>query len=86
MLPDITSLSLHILVSFSIHRSQRELTIVGCYFLLILTLIFLRINLGRRNKKKMQALESGEAVRDVNLVTAFADLTDKENPNFFYIY
>jgi len=66
-------------------------THMGCYTLLVLTIIFLRFWLISQNKKKDRAAAelaaSGvEGVLDERLVHAFEDLTDRENPNFRYVY
>lgn len=60
---------------------------MGCYVLLLLVIIFLRTYLRRLNKKRDAAAVAGvsEAV-DKRNVHAFEDLTDKENPNFRYVY
>jgi hypothetical protein len=60
-------------IAFSTH--------MGCYILLVLVIMFLRWELVRRNKAK-DAL----AQRDEGLVHAFDDLTDRENPNFRYVF
>ena len=54
---------------------------MGCYVLLVLTIIFLRWHLRRVNKQK-----DAKALKDEALVHAFEDLTDRENQNFRYIY
>lgn len=71
------------LIAFATH--------MGCYVLLVFTIIFLRWYLIRQNKKKdrLQAeLAAGgtEGVVDENMVHAFDDLTDRENVNFRYVY
>jgi hypothetical protein len=41
----------------------------------------------RKEKQRAEMRASGELDEDVNLnATAFADITDKENPNFEYVY
>ncbi|KAL5118387.1 hypothetical protein ACEQ8H_003736 [Pleosporales sp. CAS-2024a] len=63
-------------------RYRKALTIhLGCYSLLVLTIAFLRWNLTSRNKKK-----DGEFGTDTNATHGFDDLTDRENPNFRYVY
>lgn len=54
---------------------------LGCYSALIFVIAFLRFNLMLRNKKKDQ-----EFGKDINTTHGFDDLTDKENPNFRYVY
>lgn len=55
-----------------------ELVIVG----------LLRVMLRRDNKKRdrLQGVESVEGGQEDVSLTAFLDLTDRENPNFRYIY
>lgn len=68
-------------IAFSTH--------MGCYVLLVLVIAFLRFNLVARNKAKdrlaEQRLAAGDG-RHEGLVHAFDDLTDKENPNFRYVF
>lgn len=60
---------------------------MGCYVLLVITIIFLRFWLTAQNKKKDALAAQGvREAKDENLVHAFDDLTDRENPNFRYIY
>lgn len=54
---------------------------MGCYALLVLVIIYLRWHLKRENAKKDATAEF-----DAKAVHAFEDLTDRENPNFRYIY
>lgn len=62
-------------------------THMGCYTLLVLVIVYLRWHLKRENKKKDEMAEAGiREARDVKNVHAFEDLTDRENPNFRYIY
>jgi hypothetical protein len=66
-------------IAFSTH--------MGCYVLLLLVIIFLRFYLTRLNKQRDDAAAAGVAeANDVKNVHAFEDLTDKENPNFRYVY
>lgn len=65
-------------IAFSTH--------MGCYVLLVLVIIFLRFNLIARNKAKDKLQAEVAEANDQNLVHAFDDLTDKENPNFRYMY
>ncbi|KAI0143477.1 major facilitator superfamily domain-containing protein [Xylariaceae sp. FL1272] len=63
------------------------ITHLGCYSLLVLTLLWFRWYLKRENSKRDQlAAEGVQAAKDENLTHAFEDLTDRENPNFRYIY
>jgi len=65
-------------IAFSTH--------MGCYVLLVLVIVFLRFNFMIRNSKKEKLrAQTGEG-SDENLVHAFDDLTDKENPTFRYMY
>lgn len=54
---------------------------MGCYALLVIVIAGLRWHLKRQNAKK-DAL----ADIDTNFTQAFDDLTDRENPNFRYIF
>jgi hypothetical protein len=65
-------------IAFSTH--------MGCYVLLVLVLVFLRWNLRSRNMAKDKLTSQVAEVRDERLVHAFDDLTDRENPNFRYVY
>ena len=58
-------------------------THMGCYVLLIIVIVTLRWHLTRQNRLKEQ-LQGGDV--DESYVHAFEDLTDRENPNFRYIY
>jgi sugar phosphate permease len=62
-------------------------THLGCYSLLVLVLLYFRWHLVRQNKKRdaMAAAGVSEA-KDERMVHAFEDLTDRENPNFRYVY
>lgn len=60
-------------IAFSTH--------MGCYVLLLLVIISLRFYLTRLNKQRDRA-----GAKDERNVHAFEDLTDKENPNFRYVY
>ncbi|KAK7203701.1 major facilitator superfamily domain-containing protein [Myxozyma melibiosi] len=59
---------------------------MGCYGLLIIMLVGLRFWLVSQNNKKDKMLQTGEALPDVDLTHAFEDLTDRENPNFRYLF
>ncbi|KAL2178349.1 general substrate transporter [Thermothelomyces heterothallicus CBS 202.75] len=62
-------------------------THLGCYTLLVIVILGLRFYLKYQNKKRDELAASGAAeAKDENLVHAFEDLTDKENPNFRYVY
>ncbi|KAH6613685.1 general substrate transporter [Chaetomium sp. MPI-SDFR-AT-0129] len=62
-------------------------THLGCYSLLVIVIIGLRFYLKHQNKKRDALAEAGaREARDDQLVHAFEDLTDKENPNFRYVY
>lgn len=62
-------------------------THLGCYSLLVIVIVGLRFYLVRENKRRdaMAAAGVGEA-RDERMVHAFEDLTDRENPNFRYVF
>jgi hypothetical protein len=61
-------------------------THMGCYVLLVIVIAFLRFNFMRRNKKKDDLAAQVAEANDDHLVHAFDDLTDRENPNFRYMY
>ncbi|KAL2148976.1 hypothetical protein VTH82DRAFT_1662 [Thermothelomyces myriococcoides] len=62
-------------------------THLGCYSLLVIVIISLRFYLKYQNKKRDELAAAGAAeAKDDDLVHAFEDLTDKENPNFRYVY
>ncbi|KAF2105502.1 major facilitator superfamily domain-containing protein [Lophiotrema nucula] len=65
-------------IAFSTH--------MGCYVLLVIVIAFLRWNLMARNKAKDRLAAQVADANDEHLVHAFDDLTDKENPNFRYVY
>ena len=60
-------------------------THLGCYSLLVIVIIGLRFYLVHQNKKR-DALAEANGTDGNNLTHAFEDLTDKENPNFRYVY
>ncbi|OBT46777.1 hypothetical protein VE00_02660 [Pseudogymnoascus sp. WSF 3629] len=62
-------------------------THLGCYTLLMFVIAFLRWWLLRENKKKDELAAAGiREAADDNMTHAFEDLTDRENPNFRYIF
>lgn len=66
-------------IAFSTH--------MGCYVILVITIIFLRFHLKRQNQKKDELAAAGvREADDQKMVHAFEDLTDRENPNFRYMY
>lgn len=66
-------------IAFSTH--------MGCYVLLLLVIIFLRFYLTRLNKQRDAAAAAGvREADDKRNIHAFEDLTDKENPNFRYVF
>lgn len=53
----------------------------------MLVIIALRFYLVRQNKKRDELAAAGvQEANDSKMVHAFEDLTDKENPNFRYVY
>ncbi|KAF2834745.1 MFS transporter [Patellaria atrata CBS 101060] len=65
--------------AFSIH--------MGCYVVLVITIVVLRWYLKRENRRKDELVAQGvREARDERLVHAFDDLTDRENPNFRYVF
>ncbi|KAK3305253.1 general substrate transporter [Chaetomium strumarium] len=62
-------------------------THLGCYSLLVIVIIALRFYLVAQNRKRDALAAAGVSeARDERMVHAFEDLTDKENPNFRYVY
>ncbi|CAG9993054.1 unnamed protein product [Clonostachys byssicola] len=62
-------------------------THLGCYSLLVIVLVFFRWHLVRENKKRDALAAAGvQEANDGNMTHAFEDLTDRENPNFRYVY
>jgi hypothetical protein len=60
---------------------------MGCYTLLVITIVLLRVHLVRQNKKKDDMSHANiSRTSDTHLVHAFEDLTDRENLNFRYVY
>jgi hypothetical protein len=60
---------------------------LGCYSVLVGIIFFLRWHFIRQNKKKDALIAAGIAeAADDNMTHAFDDLTDRENPNFRYMY
>jgi hypothetical protein len=67
------------LIAFSTH--------LGCYVVLVMVIAFLRFHLLRQNREKDELANAGiREAMDNAYVHAFDDLTDRENPNFRYIY
>jgi hypothetical protein len=66
-------------IAFAVH--------LVCYSLLVLVILFLRWYLRRENSKRDALAQAGiQEARDEQFVHAFEDLTDKENPNFRYVF
>jgi hypothetical protein len=62
-------------------------THLGCYSLLVIVIVSLRFYLVAQNRKKDELAAAGvQEANDDTLAHAFEDLTDKENPNFRYVY
>ena len=61
-------------------------THMGCYIVLVFVIAFLRFNLVSRNKAKDALAAQVTEANDGGLVHAFDDLTDRENPNFRYVF
>lgn len=60
---------------------------MGCYALLVIVIAFLRFHLRRQNGRKDELASAGiQEAKDDHFVHAFEDLTDRENPNFRYMY
>ncbi|KAJ9131627.1 Thiamine pathway transporter THI73 [Pleurostoma richardsiae] len=62
-------------------------THLGCYSLLVIVIVSLRFYLVHENKKRDALADAGvHEARDEQYRHAFEDLTDKQNPNFRYVY
>lgn len=62
-------------------------THLGCYSFLVIIILFFRWHLVRQNRKRDEMAAAGvHEAHDENLTHAFEDLTDRENPNFRYVY
>ncbi|KAJ2906434.1 allantoate permease [Zalerion maritima] len=62
-------------------------THIGCYTALVLTIGALRWYLASENKRRDAMAEAGvREARDEKMIHAFDDLTDRENPNFRYVF
>lgn len=62
-------------------------THLGCYSLLVIVIIALRVYLVRQNHERDQLAAAGvQEARDGRMLHAWEDLTDKENPNFRYVF
>ncbi|KAH0597480.1 hypothetical protein MHUMG1_04858 [Metarhizium humberi] len=62
-------------------------THLGCYSLLVIVIIALRVYLVRQNHERDKLAAAGvQEARDGRMLHAWEDLTDKENPNFRYVF
>ena len=60
---------------------------MGCYCFLVMVIVVLRWHLKRENARRDAIAAAGVAeAKDDRMLHAFEDLTDKQNPNFRYIY
>jgi hypothetical protein len=67
------------LIAFTVH--------LVCYSLLVVAIIYLRWHRRRQNRKKDELAQAGiQEARDEQYIHAFEDLTDRENPNFRYVF
>lgn len=60
--------------------------LLGCFGLLVIILIGLRLWYSMQNRKKDAMIASGEVVPDVTFTHGFEDVTDRENVHFRYSY
>ncbi|KAJ5293419.1 uncharacterized protein N7443_009372 [Penicillium atrosanguineum] len=60
--------------------------LLGCFVLLMIVLISLRLWYSIQNRKKDAMIASGEVVPDVAFTHGFEDITDRENVHFRYSY
>ncbi|OOQ88731.1 putative 2-ketogluconate transporter [Penicillium brasilianum] len=61
-------------------------TVLGCFVLLEVVLLSLRTWYITENKRRDRKVEQGEVTADTAFAHSFEDITDRENPNFRYIY
>lgn len=62
-------------------------THLGCYSLLVIVIFALRFYLVAQNKKRDELAAAGvQGANDERMLHAWEDLTDKENPNFRYVF
>lgn len=67
------------LIAFATH--------LACYGLLVVIILCFRWHLTHQNKKRDSMAAAGmREAKDERMVHAFEDLTDRENPNFRYVY
>lgn len=66
-------------IAFAVH--------LVCYSLLVVVILYLRWYLRHENSKREALVQAGiQEANDQQYVHAFEDLTDKENPNFRYVF
>ncbi|KIM96044.1 hypothetical protein OIDMADRAFT_170696 [Oidiodendron maius Zn] len=66
-------------IAFAVH--------LVCYSLLVVVILYLRWYLRHENSKREALVQAGiQEANDRQYVHAFEDLTDKENPNFRYVF
>ncbi|OQE28676.1 hypothetical protein PENSTE_c003G01506 [Penicillium steckii] len=60
--------------------------LLGCFGLVVIILLALRVWYSVQNRKKDAKIASGEVAPDVDFTHGFEDITDRENPHFRYSY
>ncbi|KAJ6076321.1 hypothetical protein N7499_008302 [Penicillium canescens] len=60
--------------------------LLGCFGLVVLILLSLRVWYSVQNRKRDAKIATGEVIPDVNYTHGFEDITDRENPHFRYVY
>ncbi|KAJ5896792.1 uncharacterized protein N7473_006191 [Penicillium subrubescens] len=60
--------------------------VLGCFVLLEVVLLSLRTWYVTENRRRDRKIEQGEVAADTAFAHSFEDITDRENPNFRYIY
>jgi MFS family permease len=60
--------------------------LLGCFALVVLILLSLRVWYSVQNRKRDAKIATGEVIPDVNYTHGFEDITDRENPHFRYVY
>lgn len=86
----LASFALNGLICYQLLMEEQQIafaTHLACYALLVIVLIFFRWYLKRENAKRDSLAGAGvQEAKDTNFTHAFEDLTDRENPNFRYMY
>ncbi|KAJ5693450.1 hypothetical protein N7462_002873 [Penicillium macrosclerotiorum] len=60
--------------------------LLGCFVLVVLVLMALRLWYSIQNRRRDAKIASGEVLPDVHFTHGFEDITDRENPHFRFSY